>query len=149
MKDNSKAASNKYETGVTFILLRPSGDMLLQQRDDGQGKKIPYSGKWCFPGGKKERDESYLDTVIREVYEEYNLSVNKDNCTLIIRYDHDNIMDDHVYVCLVPQVSEPVLKEGRDMQWKHLCDIKKLSLAWEEDKILVSLERYLEVNDLS
>jgi 8-oxo-dGTP pyrophosphatase MutT (NUDIX family) len=149
MTDASESIKNQNKTGVTFILLRPSGEMLLQQRDAGNGKKIPYPDQWCFPGGKKESDESYIETVIREVYEEYNLSVNKADCTLIEVFDHDDIFNDHVYFCTIPQESHPVLKEGRDMQWKYLHDIKKLPLAWEQNKILASVDKYLKINHLS
>ncbi len=149
MKYKTKTNSNHFETGVTFILLRPSGEMLLHQRDEGIGKEIAYPDRWCFPGGKKEHNESYLNTVIREIHEEFNLTVGKDNCTLITRYDHDDIRDDHVYLCIIPQNCQAVLKEGKAMQWKRLKDINKSSLAWKQEKIIFALEKYLSSDRFS
>jgi len=36
--------------GVTFALISPDGMVLMQQRDDGNGRVIPYPNHWCIPG---------------------------------------------------------------------------------------------------
>ncbi len=142
---NSQKNFNKgYKTGVTFILLKASGEILMQLRDDGKGIQIPYPDMWCFPGGGKDEGETYLDTTLREAREEYELDINADNCILLTCYDHDNIIDDHVYICMVPGACQPKLREGRDMQWKKLPVIKKLPLAWEQHKIIKVLEEYMK-----
>ncbi len=112
----------------------------MQLRDDGKGRQIPYPDMWCFPGGEKDDRETYLKTTIREAREEYELDINADNCILLTCYDHDNIFDDHVYICTVLKDCQPKLREGRDMQWKKLPEIKKLSLAWEQLKIIEVLD---------
>ncbi|MDD5567438.1 MAG: NUDIX domain-containing protein [Patescibacteria group bacterium] len=141
--------TSNLQFGVTFILLRPNGEMLMQQRDDGNGKQIPYPNMWCFPGGGKEVNESYLETTIREIDEEYNLKVKENDCSLLTRYNHDNTPDDHVYICTVPIDCMPKLREGRDMQWKKLSEVKNLSLAWEQHEIIPILAEYLTKNGLS
>ena len=144
MLNNQENAINEYITGVTFILLRPSGEILMQLRDDGNGISIPYPDMWCFPGGGKDAGETYLSTTVREAREEYDMDINAGNFFLLTSYDHDNMINDHVYICPVPQHCSPKLREGRDMQWKKLAVIKELPLAWEQHKIIMILEEYLE-----
>ncbi len=131
------------KTGVTFILVKPLGEILLQLRDDGNGKQILYPEMWCFPGGGKKDGETYINTALREAKEEFELDINPAQLVLLTCYDHDNIMNDHVYVCPVPMHCQPKLREGRDMQWGKFPEIKLLSLAWEQHKILKILEDYL------
>jgi len=39
----------------------------------------PFLNKWCFPGGKVEKGEKYLDATIREVKEETGKVIVKKN----------------------------------------------------------------------
>ena len=144
MKGKPNHIRQSEQTGVTFILIKPDGKILMQLRDNGNGKYIPYPNMWCFPGGGKENEESYLNTTLREVKEEYDLDINADNCILLTCYNHDNITDDHVYICTLIQNCQPKLREGRDMQWKEFRAIKELTLAWEQNKILKALELHLK-----
>ena len=135
--------NNAIKTGVTFILTRPNGEILMQQRDDGQGRKIPYLNMWCFPGGGREEKEDYLATVVREVLEEYSIELQREQCALIGKYDHDDIVNDNLFVCRVDGTAEPILREGRSMRWMKIQEIEKLSLAWEQNKIIFLLKKYL------
>jgi len=126
MKDNYITSINQ-QFGVTFILLRPNGEMLMQQRDDGHGNQILYPNMWCFPGGGKKENESHLETTIREIDEEYDLYVKERDCSLLTRYNHDDTPDDHVYICSVPSDCKPKLKEGRDMQWRNHSNTREVS----------------------
>lgn len=129
-----------YVAAVTFIIMRPDGKILMQQRDDGQGKEIPYPNMWTFPGGEKEEQESHIEAVIREIKEEYDLDISTDQCGLILSYDHDKNLGDQIFVCRVTQDTNPKLLEGRAMQWMSLEKIKKLSLAWQLNKVLQQIE---------
>lgn len=129
---------------TTFILRKPSGKMLMQLRDDGGGKKIRYPSTWCFPGGKVEEGEAYLDCVIREIKEEYGVSIKKEACHLILTYDHDDSRNDYVYLCEIPEDVEVVCNEGKDARWMMLEEIKQLSLGWEQEKFLLQLEEWLK-----
>lgn len=136
-------APPKLQTGVTFVIVRPSGEILMQQRDDGNGREIPYPNMWCIPGGGKTEDETHLETTVREIKDEYELEVAPENCRLLLSYDHDDVADDRVYVCPVPQNCRPVFHEGRDMQWKRIDDIREETLAWEQFKFWPRLKAHL------
>lgn len=134
---------NKMTATASFILLRPNGEILMQLRDDGLGKKIKYPDAWCFPGGEMEENESYLECVLREVKEEHDIPLKENQCELLTSYDHEDAKDDHVYICQVPMECAPRLGEGRGIQWMDLKRIKKLDLAWDQVQILPALEDYL------
>lgn len=129
-----------YIDAVTFILVRPDGKILMQKRDDGRGKEIPYPNMWCFPGGGKESGEDHIEATVREIKEEYNLDVPAECCKLIFAYDHDNNLGDQVFVCKVPQDASPELYEGAEMQWMAVEEIKNLQLAWQQNQVFDRIE---------
>jgi 8-oxo-dGTP diphosphatase len=65
---------------ATIVLLSSSNKILMQLRDDGNGKSILYPNMWNFPGGEKEADESRLECAVREVKEEFNLDISSGDC---------------------------------------------------------------------
>lgn len=58
------------KVNVVAALIEKNGCFLLAQRASGSLK-----GKWEFPGGKVEEAESEEDAIVREIYEELNISV--------------------------------------------------------------------------
>lgn len=59
---------------VSFVLVNPQGEILLQQRDEKPG--IAYPGHWTIFGGAVEDDDDSLDTaVMREMWEELELDL--------------------------------------------------------------------------
>ncbi|OGN08150.1 MAG: hypothetical protein A2750_03245 [Candidatus Yanofskybacteria bacterium RIFCSPHIGHO2_01_FULL_45_42] len=134
-------------SAATFIIIRPDRTILMQKRDDGRGKKIPYPNKWCFPGGAKEDyDKNYVDCVIREAMEEYDLKLKKEDCRLIHVYSHDYTENDHVFLCQIDENQEPMIREGAGMEWMKINKIKKLGpgLAWVQNEIISELEKNLK-----
>lgn len=58
--------------------------LLVYQRDSNPN--IPYPGLWDLPGGGRENDESPEECVLRELQEEFALSLTEDR--LIYRRDY-------------------------------------------------------------
>ena len=131
-------------TAVTFIPINKTGKILMQLRDDGGGKQIPYPNTWNFLGGAVEAGENYLECVIREADEECEMKLKKQQCELIYVYNHDDTVDDQVFVCKVRGYEKVIVHEGREMRWMSLSEIKKLKLAFEQKKIIPQLEKYLK-----
>lgn len=123
--------------GVIFILLRPDGTVLMQQRDE-RCRRYPHT--WCFPGGGSEKGESFKQTAIREIKEEYNLEVEEGNLVILMsRY----LGRQKVYLYKVSQDVNPVMAEGAAMKWMGIDEIKKLKLGFEQGNIVGKLEKYL------
>ena len=127
--------------GTTF-LLKPSGKILLFQRDVDKEEHTILSA-WCFPGETIEPRESPLDAVIRGGPEEFQIKLVPEQCTELCRYVHGGVLD-VVFVCRVLERTEGVLKEGRDMQWMYLKDIERLVLGWDQSMILPCVKEYLK-----
>lgn len=58
------------KVNVVAALIEKNGCFLLAQRASGSLK-----GKWEFPGGKVEENETEEAAIVREIYEELNISV--------------------------------------------------------------------------
>lgn len=58
------------KVNVVAALIEKNGCYLIAQRASGTLK-----GKWEFPGGKVEEKEKEEDAIVREIYEELNISV--------------------------------------------------------------------------
>ena len=63
------------QDGAAVIIVNSKGEILLQSRADRD--------KWGLPGGCQELGETFEDTIIREIKEETNLDVKKEDLELI------------------------------------------------------------------
>lgn len=127
--------------GVCFLLMRSDKKILMQLRDD---RSAFFKNMWCFPGGACDPGEDYIDTAIREAYEEYEITVEKEDCFLLMKRILDKM---HIFICQVHDDQKPVLKEGADMQWMSIEEIKKLVLGFDQDDIVLKLEAYLAAHN--
>ncbi|GEM_PF-572564 len=141
-----KVLLSRLAQGVTFILIKSSHKILMQLRDDGNGKKIRYPNVLCFPGGGKENNETYLETVVRECEEEYGLKINPKDFKLLCRYDHDDVYNDNVFTSKVPENVSIILNEGAGFKWMTLQEIEGAKLGFEQKRIIPRLKKYLSSN---
>lgn len=118
--------------GVIFIITRPDKTFLLQLRD-GNSKKFPWT--WCFPGGASENNENPIETVIREVKEEYDIALDIENIKYLTQTPGKN---NNVYICNVEQDCKPKLQEGADMKWVTIEELENIELGFNQ-KPLVEL----------
>ncbi len=136
MENNQQKA-----TGTTFLLVRPNGEVLLQLRDE---KTRYYPNTWCFPGETSEGEEKAISAVIRGIKEEYDLEVVEDACQFFAMNSLPHISQEvAVFICRVKEDQTPKLKEGKEMRWMSLGEIKKLELGFEQNKLLPRLEEKL------
>lgn len=93
----------KNQHGQIFIAKRP--------KDSHQG------GLWEFPGGKVETNETVLQALKRELFEEIDISLI--NATPLIRIHHE--YDDKSVLldvwCVDDYTGEAIGKEGQETQW--------------------------------
>lgn len=119
----------------------------MQLRDDGNGKQIPYPNMWNFIGGKVEAEETHAEAGVREVYEETEIRIAPDMLKLIFVHDHDLVVDDHLFICHMPEATSEVCHEGAEMEWLSLKEIKELDLGFEQARSLPTLEKYFESHE--
>ncbi|GGA96638.1 8-oxo-dGTP diphosphatase MutT [Agarivorans gilvus] len=76
-------------------------------------------GKWEFPGGKIEADESVIEALARELQEELSIVIELASCKPLIRIEHDygdKQVCLHVYT-VSRFAGEPEGAEQQDIRW--------------------------------
>lgn len=133
-------------TGVTFVIVRPNNEILLQLRDENSKY---YPNKWCFPEEGSEGDEKLLDMVSRGVQEEFGMEVKRSACELLTINHLPHISQEvAVVICKIDRKQVPQLKEGKEIQWMTLNKIKRLGLGFEQNKFLPLLEKYFKKHNI-
>lgn len=74
----------KFDFSGSKIALFCEGKILTSLRDDFP--ELPYAGYWDFPGGGREDDETPFECLAREVMEELNIVLTKNNIDWIKTY---------------------------------------------------------------
>lgn len=124
------------------VVTRPDGHILACRRSlDERG---PAAGKWEFPGGKLEGDETPETCLTRELDEELGLSGEVGE--LVARVQHDYVMpektlkvDLHVYWFHVVQEAEPQAREHSEIKWVAPEELRELDLAAADIPVLAHL----------
>lgn len=90
----------------------------LRSQDKHQG------GLWEFPGGKVESGEEPDSALVRELYEECGIKALRADPYVVIAHDYtDKSVELHFYLVTDFQ-GEPHGKEGQDVRWVSLNDLK-------------------------
>jgi 8-oxo-dGTP pyrophosphatase MutT (NUDIX family) len=102
--------------GTSAILISKDGNFLFQLRDDLPG--IPDPGKLDFFGGAREGNETFLDCVVREVYEEIGFHLAAEQLEFIGRHigpDHwvpDGTLHNEVFLARGIPLEGLTISEG-------------------------------------
>jgi 8-oxo-dGTP diphosphatase len=96
-------------------------------------------GKWEFPGGKVEKDETVAQALARELKEEINIDVL--SCQPLMTIDHDY---GDKKVCLEVfvvdnYIGEPSAQEGQEQSWFALKEFKDLDFPKANEAIIDKL----------
>ena len=97
-------------------------------------------GKWEFPGGKVEKDETVAQALHRELQEEIAIDIL--SCYPLIKIDHnygDKKVRLDVYVVDNFQ-QEPVAQEGQQSGWFTLDELIKLDFPAANAAIVEALK---------
>ncbi|MDB9752770.1 8-oxo-dGTP diphosphatase MutT [Oceanospirillaceae bacterium] len=113
---------NKRVEVVAAIVVDSQQRILMAQRAHWQHQ----GGKWEFPGGKIETDETHLQALARELEEEVDLQIDQRFCELFKAVHHD-YADKNVslYFYLVKNASG--IAKGMEDQPVLWVDAKTLS----------------------
>lgn len=111
---------------VAAALVDEEGRVLVTQRPPGKS----MAGKWEFPGGKVEAQETPEQALIRELKEELDIDVTH-NCLAPLSFASHTYDDFHLlmplFVCRKWQgVVRPT--EGQAMQWVKPVQLFKLEM---------------------
>jgi len=74
---------NKIRVAVA-VVINSDNKVLIAKRH----QHLHQGGKWEFPGGKVEKDESAQDALIRELKEEVDLNIHDSIPMMVLDYDY-------------------------------------------------------------
>jgi len=98
------------------VLINADHQVLLAQRPLSK----PWEGWWEFPGGKIEKDETSVDALYREIYEEIGVKVTKFTKWVTRKYTYGaNDFTLHFFK-VYEWEGEVTSKENQKLVWTHL-----------------------------
>ncbi|MCT8988029.1 8-oxo-dGTP diphosphatase MutT [Shewanella phaeophyticola] len=112
--------SNRIHVAVGIVINTQKQTLLAKRH-----AHLHQGGKWEFPGGKVEANESVSDALIRELKEEVNLDVSSTTEFMDISHDYP---DKHVRldIHLVTDFSGNALgMEGQQVKWVEVQSLSE------------------------
>lgn len=110
---------------VVAAVIKKDDHILATQRGYGE-----FKGKWEFPGGKVEKDESLEHAIIREIKEETNADINVSQFINTIEYDYPNFhLIMHSFLC-------EIIKNEVEFTFHNQTELEHENMIW------------LDINDL-
>ena len=130
---------------VAAALINEDDEVLLAQRP--AGKRL--AGKWEFPGGKVEENESPEEALIRELHEELGIKVLPHDLEpyWFLSHDYTKEFDFHllmpVYLCRAWQGS-PQPNEHESIIWELPREMHRLDMIEADAELITRLTETLD-----
>jgi len=101
------------------VIVNPQQQILLALRH----QHLHQGGKWEFPGGKIETDETVQQAIIREIYEEVSLNIQSTVPMMMLEHDYgDKLVCLHVH--WVKEFSGNATgAEGQEIKWVDVSEL--------------------------
>ena len=120
-------------------------DNLILATQRGYGE---FKGKWEFPGGKIQGNETKEEALVREIKEELNAYINVDKFLTTVEYDYPNFhLTMHTYICSLNNNVEFVYRNNNELEHENMIWLDKEdldSLDWlPADVSIISAYRKL------
>jgi 8-oxo-dGTP diphosphatase len=112
-----------------------------------RANELHQGGKWEFPGGKREANESIEDALIRELSEEIGIQVTTQSPFMLIEHDYGD-KKVRLDVRLVEGFEGKAHnQEGQQSLWVHISDLNKFTFPDANMPIINKLVGLVAVND--
>lgn len=106
---------------VVAAVIEKDNKILATQRGYGE-----FKGKWEFPGGKLQDNESKEEALKREIKEELNADINVDKYLTTIEYDYPNFhLTMHTYICSLNSDIEFVYHDNNELEHDNMVWLDK------------------------
>jgi len=120
---------------VIGILINAEKKVLIAKRPEG----VPLAGKWEFPGGKVENNETYEQAICRELYEELDIKVTSLTAIPKVSYAYADRI-----IALTPWIIKEYHgnahgKEGQLIRWVFKSDLPNYSFPAANQAIIEQL----------
>ncbi len=131
--------------GGAKIALLCGSRIVAYLRDDKDG--IPFPGQWDLPGGGREGGESPVACALREVEEEFGLSLEADRVRSVRRYESGDPARPGSYFCVAhvtPSEVERIRFGDEGQRWRLMDSSEFLGLDDAVPNMKHRLRAYLE-----
>lgn len=109
---------------VVAAVIVKNDAILATQRGYGE-----FKGKWEFPGGKIQDNETKEEALIREIKEELNADINLDKYLTTVEYDYPNFhLIMHAYICSLNNDVEFVYHSDNELEHENMVWLDKEDL---------------------
>lgn len=127
---------------VVAAVIYVNGKFLLSKRLD----HLHQGGKWEFPGGKIEQNETAQDALSRELKEELNITPVSSSPYYQLQFDYPE-KQVHLSFWLVSQIEgEPTGVEGQPVAWFDKSELANLTFPDANAPLLENILNDTDIN---
>jgi 8-oxo-dGTP diphosphatase len=124
---------------VAVGVIKKDNKIYISKRADD----LHQGGKWEFPGGKREANETIEQTLVRELSEEIGIQVTKQSHFMLIEHDYGD-KKVRLDVRLVEGFEgEASHQEGQQSQWVEIRELNQFIFP-EANKVII--DKLLDLN---
>ena len=117
---------------VAVGVIKRNNKIYISKRADD----LHQGGKWEFPGGKREVNETIEQTLTRELSEEIGIQVNQQSPFMLIEHDYGD-KKVRLDVRLVENFEGvPSHLEGQKSQWVDINDLSQFTFP-DANKVII------------
>ena len=117
------------------VIVRDKHIYITKRADD-----LHQGGKWEFPGGKKEADETMSEALVRELREEVGIEVTEQSSLMVIEHDYGDKQVSLDVRLVADYYNEPRGAEGQLGQWVPVHDLVDFNFPDANEPIISALE---------
>ncbi|MDO6354630.1 (deoxy)nucleoside triphosphate pyrophosphohydrolase [Caloramator sp. CAR-1] len=127
---------------VTAAIIIDNDRVFIARRKDGNIK-----GKWEFPGGKLEENETYEECLKREIYEELKMNIEIIKPFEEVVHEYDNGKIKLISFLVKPLSYDYKLSVHDDARWVSIDDLLNYDLAPADIPIAKKLQEELKTKE--
>lgn len=121
------------------VIINSDEKILIAKRHE----HLHQGGKWEFPGGKIEENESTKDALIREIKEEVGLEVKQASPLIILDYDYgDKLVSLDIWI-VTDFTGNATGVEEQEIRWENVSKLVNYTFPDANQPIIdLLLKRY-------